>query len=346
MDEGKLPLSKLYEILQFKGFENKGIVLEGEIGGDTAIIDLEQAKIGVKEFYDSDSEVLLVEKSDPITFPTPEPGKYAVIINANDIVCSGAKPFGFLSSIIVPPQTPFTRITDIQKQIHEQCYNLEISILGGHTEISQAVKSCIVSGHMFGFVPSDFLVPNKMNIDERIVVIGEIGAEGIGILITEAGNRIRKVLTEEEIKNGREIGENLCLVELALEINKKFKPSLIHDATEGGIFGALIEIVVYKKYGIKLNKKPAISPVLQKLASWLDFNPYRIISSGALIISINEEKIKELEDFLLSLDIPYEIIGSVIKEKEIVKLGEEIIEKVEGDQIINALNTLERIKIE
>ncbi|MCG3220505.1 MAG: hypothetical protein H7641_03910 [Candidatus Heimdallarchaeota archaeon] len=345
MEEGKLPISQLEKILQFKGFENEGIVLAGEVGGDAAVIDLDKAKMRAKEFYNSDSEVLLVEKSDPITFPTPEPGRYAVIVNANDIACSGAKPYGFLSTIIVPPGTSFDRILDIQKQIHEQCYDLEISVLGGHTEISNAVRTCVVSGHMLGFVPSDFAVPSELKVKEKIVVVGQVGAEGIGIILAEAGKIIQDVLSEEETKQGSKMGKLLCVAELALEINKKFKPSLIHDATEGGIYGSLTEIVAYRKFGIELKKKPSISSLLQKLALWLDFNPYRIISSGVLVICIDEAKIKELGAFLLNLEIPFDVVGSVIEEKGIVKLDGEILEKSKGDQIKVALEKLERMKI-
>jgi hydrogenase maturation factor len=346
MEKGKLPISQLEEILQFKGFENKGIILSGRVGGDNAVIDLEEAKLKAREFYNSDSEVFLVEKSDPITFPTPEPGRYVVIVNANDIVCSGAIPYGFLSTIIVPPDTSFDKIFDIQKQIHDQCFDLEISVLGGHTEISNAVKTCVVSGHMFGFVPTEFAVPNELKINERIVIVGEIGAEGIGIIAAELGMIKQNILTKEEIKHAMKIGKLLCVTELALEINKKFKPSLIHDATEGGIYGALTEIVAFKQFGIELKKKPTHSPLLQKIASWLGFNPYRLISSGVLIICIDEAKIKELEAFLLGLEVQFETIGTVIEDKGIVKLNEEIIDKSKGDQITVALEKLERMKNE
>ena len=161
MEEGKLPISYLQEILKYGGFKNQGIILAGEVGGDVAVIDLNKAMIESKKFYNSNEEVFLVEKSDPITFPTPEPGKYAVIVNANDIACSGAKPFGFLPTLIVPPETSFDRISEIQNQIHEQCTELEISVLGGHTEVSSSVRTDIVSGHMLGFVPKDFLINSE-----------------------------------------------------------------------------------------------------------------------------------------------------------------------------------------
>ncbi len=145
---------------------------------------------------------------------------------------------------------------------------------------------------------------------------------------------------------GIEIGKRISVSKLALEINRKFKPSLIHDATEGGIYGALTEIVAFSDKGILLKKRPTISPILEKLATWLDFNPYRIISSGALVICIKEEKIKELSEFLNNLDVPFDEIGTVIEAKGIVKIGNDILEQSKGDEIIVALEKLEGMKLE
>jgi len=137
----------------------------------------------------------------------------------------------------------------------------------------------------------------------------------------------------------------LSVSELALEINKNLKPSLIHDATEGGIYGAFTEMVAYKEHGILLEKEPSISPILERLATWLDFDPFRIISSGVLVVCIEEAKIKELEEILSAKGVSFEIVGSVTKEEGIVKLDGEIVEKPKGDQIIKALAELERMKI-
>jgi hydrogenase maturation factor len=344
MEEGKLEISLLKEIIEMKGSENVGILVSGQLGGDTAIIDVSEADRKAKQFYNSDSKTLLVVKSDPITFPTSEPGRYAVIVNANDIACSGALPFGFLSSIIVPVHTSFQDVKDIQEQIHQQCIELGISILGGHTEISQSVKIPIVSGHMIGFVPEDFSVANKLTEDETILAIGYTGAEGTGILISESGDLIHDILDENEIEEGIRIGSKLRIVDLALDLNKKFQPSLIHDATEGGVYGALYEIIAFSKLSIELNNLPRISKVTEKLASWLDFDPYRLISSGLLIISAPEEKAQEIQTYLQKDQIPCEKIGKVGANKGILSLNKQILEKPKGDEISTALKNLEAIR--
>ncbi|MCK4971892.1 MAG: hypothetical protein KAS52_01115 [Candidatus Heimdallarchaeota archaeon] len=343
MDEGKLKLPLLKELLKLSGSKNKGIVLSGKIGSDVAIIDIELAKDNANEFYNENSDVYLVEKSDPITFPTSEPGKHVVIVNSNDIACSGALPYGFLSTIIAPKSINYEEIHEIQQQMHEQCKKQNIAILGGHTEISSSVNSIILSGHMFGFVPKAYLIPNNLSLDEKIMVIGYAGAEGTGIIIKEAGKRIKRILNKDEIKEGRRIGSNINITKLALELNRKFKPSLIHDATEGGVYGALSEIVAFADVGIRLEDNPPISSVTQKLAERLNFNPCRLISSGAIILSTNKEKALKIVEYCNLNDIPCKIIGFVIKSKGDVILDDITIDKPKGDDIIKALEELEKI---
>ncbi len=344
MKEGKLPIHQLKDLIILKGCKKKGIIASGEVGSDVAIIDINSAKKDVQNFYENYSEVLLVEKSDPITFPTSHPGRYVVIINANDISCSGALPFGILLTIICPPNIKYKEIEKIQLQAHQQCKELGIAILGGHTEISQNVRQTLVSGHMFGFVPKDLVVPNILSVGEKIVVIGNAGIEGTGIIISEAGKYINTVLSKSEVIEGKRIGEQLRVVDIALDINKRFKPSLLHDATEGGIYGALTELVVYSSVGIEINTEPPLSPITKKLSIWLQFDPYRLISSGALIVSINSKKSPELVKYLQTLRIPCKVIGTVTKNKGVVNFGDSVIESPKGDEIITALQNLEEKK--
>ncbi len=346
MDKGKLEISLLEEILKMKGYENVGIISSGRVGTDAAALNISLAKQKVQEYYEDSSEIFLVIKSDPVTFPTSEPGRYVVIVNANDISCTGALPYGFLASIIAPPDTSFSKIELIQKQIHQQCLDLGISILGGHTEISESVQSIVISGHMIGFVTKNYYVPNKLTVGDKILLVGEIGAEGMGIIISEAKESIKRILDEEELEEGIRIGERLSLTEIANIINKEFRPVLIHDATEGGVYGALSEILAHRKVGILLNEEPTIHPVLEKLSKWLQFDPYRLISSGLIILATDNHKATQIREFLIEYQIPCSIIGTVTSEKETLKLKEIILDKPKGDEIINALRNLEGIRSE
>ena len=103
MEEGKLPFHMLEQLLDKQGYSNPGIIMGPGLGLDAAVIDFEQAATCAQDFYNSKNECYLILKTDPITFPTPNPGKYAVIVCANDIATTGAIPYGFGATIIFPP---------------------------------------------------------------------------------------------------------------------------------------------------------------------------------------------------------------------------------------------------
>lgn len=341
MQEGKLPLKQLKTVLKLKGSDNPGIIKDGAVGSDAAVINIKEATRIVKNVYNAQDNIHLVEKSDPITFPTAEPGTYAVIVNSNDVVCTGGVPYGFLATIIVPPNYQYSDIVKIQKQISNKCKEFGISLLGGHTEISSAVNTPIVSGHMFGFVPEPYLVPNILQLENKILVIGHIGSEGIGIIVDSSKESIKDILDKEEIEQAKEIGSKISVKEIVLNLNKKFKPALFHDVTEGGLYGGLYELIKYTKYGIKLYNEPPLLNLTKKLAKWLDFNPYYLISSGALIVAARSDKVESIKKYLDSCQIPNTIIGEVTEEQGILRdIRGKKLDEPKGDEIIRALNNL------
>ncbi len=343
MQEGKLPLKQLKALLKLKGSDNPGIIKNGSVGSDAAVINIKEAIKVVKNVYNAQDNIHLVEKSDPITFPTAEPGTYAVIVNSNDIVCTGGVPYGFLATIIVPPNYQYSDIVEIQKQISEKCQEFGISVLGGHTEISSVVNTPIVSGHMIGFVPEQYLVPNMLQLGHKILVIGNIGSEGIGIIVDSSKEIINDILDKKEIKQAKEIGSKISVMEIVLDLNKKFKPALFHDVTEGGLYGGLYELIKYTKYGIKLYNEPPVLDLTKKLAKWLDFNPYYLISSGALIVSTKSDKVESIKKYLDSCQIPNTIIGEVTEEQGILRDNKgNKLDEPKGDDIIPALKNLKK----
>jgi hydrogenase maturation factor len=67
------------------------VIMGSNIGEDAAVIDM--------------GDNYLVAKTDPITFATDAIGYYAVNVNVNDVVCTGATPKWFQSTILLPQKT-------------------------------------------------------------------------------------------------------------------------------------------------------------------------------------------------------------------------------------------------
>ena len=167
---GKLPIEKLESLLKMNQAQGQRVVIGPGIGKDAAVIDF--------------GDRYLVAKTDPITFVTENIGYYAVNINANDVVCTGAIPKWFLATLLLPASKTDEKLVDsIFRQISEACKYLGIGLVGGHTEITDGINSPIVVGQMLGEVEKDKLVrPDRIKIGDLVILTKKIAIEAVSVL--------------------------------------------------------------------------------------------------------------------------------------------------------------------
>ncbi|MFW9820119.1 MAG: AIR synthase related protein, partial [Candidatus Thorarchaeota archaeon] len=143
---GKLKHEYLAQLLSEMEIQDNRVIMGSKIGEDAAVIDIP-------------GENYLVAKTDPITFATDEIGYYVVIVNVNDLVCTGAKPKWFQATILLPSNhTTSQLIKNIFNDIHNTCKLMEITVIGGHTEVSPDLSRPIVIGSLIGEVNKNKLV--------------------------------------------------------------------------------------------------------------------------------------------------------------------------------------------
>ena len=138
MQTGKLPIQTLEKILSDISTRNPRVVVGPKIGEDAALIDM--------------GDQYLVATTDPITFASEQIGWYAVHINANDIAAMGGEPKWMMCNLLIPVGTPIEAVEDIFKQLKSACDELNVTIIGGHTEFVADLVRPIVTGIMLGEV--------------------------------------------------------------------------------------------------------------------------------------------------------------------------------------------------
>ena len=136
---GKLPPALLASLLARVPRLDSRVIIGPGIGQDAAVIDM--------------GDHYLVAKTDPITFATDDMGWYAVNVNANDIACMGAHPKWFMATALLPADhTDETLVRKILDQLLDACNALNITLVGGHTEITYDLPRPIIVGAMLGEV--------------------------------------------------------------------------------------------------------------------------------------------------------------------------------------------------
>ncbi|MHA2288304.1 MAG: AIR synthase family protein [Promethearchaeota archaeon] len=278
------------------------VVMGSQIGEDAAVLEM--------------GDKYLVAKTDPITFVTDEIGYYAVNVNVNDVVCTGATPKWFQSTILLPAGSTDEHLIEyIFKNIYNTCKSLGITVVGGHTEITTGLERPIVIGSLLGEVEKEKLVLSSgAHANDSIILTKGIFIEGTSIIGREKEEELKKRGFGKEFINKCKnylYNPGISVYNDALISNNSFNLTSMHDLTEGGLFCGLAEIAIASNLGLEISKsKINVLPEPYELSKIFNINPYNTISSGSLLISINAEESEDLINLLRSKGISSEKIGN------------------------------------
>lgn len=302
LNNGKLPNELLGSFLREFEFTDPAVLVSAGIGDDTAAVDVSR-------------EEVIVLKSDPITFATDEISQYAVLVNANDIATAGAIPRWFLTTLLFPPKTTALSIRTVMNNLFHICRQWEITLCGGHTEITDAVSRPIVIGMMAGTVSRANLIEKKnMKPGNKILITKSVAVEGTAIIAREFSKRLLSLgVTQEDIAVGREFLSKISVLPEARLASKSKAATAIHDVTEGGLAAAVEELSLAGGHRLKINMDaiPCFK-LTRRFGELLNIDPLGLIGSGSLLICCQEHACEKLMYDLEKKGIAVACIGEVL----------------------------------
>ncbi len=327
MVTGKLPNDLLEKIvLKYITHKKDDIITGAAVGEDNALMDF--------------GDEVAVLSTDPITGAIKDIGKLAVHISCNDVSTSGGTPIGVLLTILAPPETTYADIERIMKDAGETAEKLDVEIMGGHTEITDAVNKVVISTTVIGKIKKEKLqIVDKINIGDKILMSKSTAIEGTSILLSDLESYFVDKMDMEKIKEGQGYNELLSVMEEG-KIGGRVGLNYMHDITEGGVLGAVWEAQKAINKGVKIyNELVPISDVTKELCNILDLDPLRLISSGSMLMIANKEQVEILEKEYKEKDIDLTIIGEVVEEGIFMEIdGEvELIDPPMADELYRAL---------
>lgn len=241
----------------------------------------------------------MVLKADPVTFVTSKSGAYVVHVNANDVSSMGARPLWFEAVILCPVGADEKEVRELFSQVDEAARELNIAVVGGHTEITSAVTHPVVVGSMQGLVAKDRLVTSSgVHPGDFIVMTKFSGLEGTSVLLQEKPLEAARALGQEGLIEARRLLETLgiSVVQEALLAADKGVHAM-HDVTEGGVATALFELA--HASSVKLLVNTASIPVLdatQRLCEHFEMDALGLLGSGALLIALPKKNWPRLQE--------------------------------------------------
>ena len=265
---------------------------------------LSGAGIGADCAWLKTGENLLVTSSDPITAGGSESGTLAIHVSCNDIAACGVAPTGILIVIIAPPSATEEEIVSIVDQASREAGKLGVDIVGGHTEVSDCVNRFVVISTAFGVVEKGSPVPlGHAKPGDKLLITKTAAIEGSFIAANEHSDKLEGKVNPEFIEEAKTYSQLISVVKegtilgslasetssLTFEGFPRSCVNLMHDVTEGGVEGAAFEMADFSKVGVTLDKRLVpLTDCSKAICDALELDPYRLISSGALMIASSE----------------------------------------------------------
>jgi hydrogenase expression/formation protein HypE len=306
---GKLPISLLGKLLEDISITDPNVIVGPGIGEDAAAIRF--------------GNQILLFKTDPITFVSDEIARYLITINSNDIACMGGIPKYLLATFLLPEGlTSRSSVKKLFTDLTHACQEFDITLVGGHTEITYGIDRPIAIGFMIGTLmgkniirtsgasPGDLILLSKNIPIEATCIIAREKPEVPGIdqhTLIQARNLIYNpgisVLKEARI---------------ALE---QGGVTAMHDPTEGGLATGLREIANASGFGITVQRDSIrIHDLAERILPHFGIDPLGALASGSLLVCCHKDSAGKILDKWEENAIPGSIIGRITSQTDMIMI--------------------------
>ncbi len=268
---GKVPIAVLDRLLAGLGSFPPGVRVGPAVGEDACVLDV--------------SEGVVVAAADPITLAGTDVGRYAVIVNANDVAVMGVRPRWFLATLLLPAGSTAEDVEALFVAIRDALAEVGATLVGGHTEVTATVSRPVVVGAMLGVAPPGrFVTTGGARSGDVVVQIGAVPIEGAAVLGVEARSQLGDL--DREIVGLAVAARDqpgISVVDAAITA-AELGATALHDPTEGGLASGLHELAVAAQVALRIDSARVrwFEPGLAVCRA-LGLDPWATLASGSLL---------------------------------------------------------------
>lgn len=310
MRTGKLPEHTFKRsVINALRYRDKFVSLRPAVGHDGAVFGDMVTAMATTAFYYSGNEI------------------YALDNAINNVIAAGGDPFAASVAILLPEHSEEADLRKITDSLAKRAENYEIDIMAGHTELVPTVSAPTVTVTAYG----RSLWNNRQ----------KEAAEGLDVIMTKwtgmyGGAILSKVKREELLTRysssyidscGAYMEYTSLMPELSVIKNmpEKMRNEIYaaHDVSNGGVFGALWQILSACNIGAEIPVKNI--PVKQEIievCEYFNINPYMMNGQGSLLLIVKNGE--EFSEFMNEHGVKTSLLAKTVKgKKRVVLVGEE-----------------------
>ena len=251
---------------------------------------------------------LIVTSCDPITSADAKHiGALSVHVNCNDAAAGGADPVALLVTLLLPPTETEETVAMIAKDLQEAAEHAGVDIIGGHTEVTDAVTRVTTCTTVIARTPKAKRLSGA-KVGDAIVMTKWAGLEGTMLIASDHAEKLTS-LPVEVVEHAKTLFRYLSVVpESRIAMQKE--AHAMHDVTEGGVLGAVWELAMQQHLSAVIDRSAIpILPEIKTIADAVGLDPYRLMSSGSMLIACDNgaDMVAALHD----AGIPAAVIGQI-----------------------------------
>ncbi|MFC7202354.1 AIR synthase family protein [Haloferax namakaokahaiae] len=271
--------------------------------------------------------------------------RFALDIILTDVAVSGLDPSHLAISFTLPPEMTDDEFATLWAALHEEADDLGISIVTGHTARYGGCSYPWIGGATALAVGDheDVVRPDGARPGDDLLVTNGPAVETTGLLTTLFPDGFDG-LDAETLATAQERLDETGGVRDAMTISAAGGRGVhaMHDATEGGVHGALTEVADTAGVRLELDSSSIpMRPGVREVCDYLDIDPWRSTTAGTLLVACDPGVTDDVVSALTDRGTAVGVAGTVTEGSGVVIDGEEI-ERPTGDPSWDAYERLAR----
>ncbi|GAB6860514.1 AIR synthase family protein [Haloplanus litoreus] len=267
--------------------------------------------------------------TDPVSILPPlgygRAGRFALDIVLADVAVSGLPPSHLAVSFSLPPDMSDEAFAAVWGGLHAEARDLGVSVVTGHTARYEGCSFPWVGGATALAVgdPADVVRPDGARPGDDLVVTRGPAVETTGLLTTLFPEGVD--LPPETLSTAQARLDEASCVRDALTAAAAGPVTAMHDATEGGLHGAFVEMAT--SAGVRLDverDRVPIRPGVLETCRTLDIDPWTATASGSLVVTVDPAGTDDVLSALEARGTPAARVGRVADGTGAYVDGEEI----------------------
>ncbi|MBD3163282.1 MAG: AIR synthase [Candidatus Eisenbacteria bacterium] len=307
-------------ILPHLGRRNDRVIVGPQNGVDVGVVDIGGGQV-------------MVTTTDPV-FVVPPYGWersawFAIHILASDAATSGLAPNYITIDLNLPMSIERDQFEALWTTMHRECDKIGLAVVTGHTGRYNGCDYPMVGGATVICIGPDdkYVTPKMARPGDKILITKGAAVEAAGLFAVTFPDKLAATYGDAFAKDAEKIFWQMSVVDdcmTAVQVGVRDEGvTSMHDATECGVWGGLVEVAQASGVGMVVEKDEVlVQPEIDKICRLFDIDPYTSISEGTLILTCRPHKAGELGNRLNDKGIPTTIVGEVTPREQGIRLSE------------------------